>query len=149
MPFDAHPGARLMADAEKAHKPAPRASAESAPFWDGAREKKLLLPRCESCGRFWFPPSQRCRHCLSPDFTWRESTGEGRIYSFVVYHRVYHPGFEADVPYVVAIVELDDGPRLLTKMVGSPSGDVRCDARVRVVFEERDGVTIPQFVLSP
>jgi len=137
-----------MAEAQQIHKPVPRPSPESASFWDGAKEKKLLLPRCENCGRFWFPPSQRCRHCLSADFTWREVSVEGRIYSFVVYHRVYHPGFEADVPYVVAIVELDEGPRLLANIVGSLPGDVRCDARVHVVFEERDGATIPQFALS-
>ena len=136
-----------MADAQQIRKPVPRPSPESALFWEGAKEKSLMVPRCESCGRFWFPPSQRCRHCLSPDFAWREVSGAGRIYSFVVFHRVYHPAFEADVPYVVAIVELDEGPRLLSNIVGAPPEDVRCDMRVRVVFEERDGVTIPQFAI--
>jgi hypothetical protein len=129
-------------------KPVPRPSPESVPFWEGAKAKKLMLPRCNVCGQFWFPPSQRCRHCLSPDFAWVESGGCGRIYSFVVYHRVYHPAFEADVPYVVAIVELDEGPRLLSNIVGTAPDDVRCDARVRVVFEDAcDGVTIPKFAI--
>ena len=135
--------------AEPASKPLPHPSPESLPFWEGARAKKLMLPRCNICGRFWFPPSQRCRHCLSDDFAWHESAGQGRIYSFVVYHRVYHPGFESDVPYVVGIVELDEGPRILTNIVGAPWEEVRCDMRVRVVFEDTGrGITIPKFALS-
>jgi uncharacterized OB-fold protein len=129
-------------------KPAPRPSPESLPFWEGAKDKRLMLPRCNSCGQFWFPPSQRCRHCLAADFEWRMSGGTGRIYSFVVYHRVYHPAFEGKVPYVVAIVELDEGPRLLTNIVGAPPDDVRCDARVRVLFEDTDGVSIPKFEIA-
>jgi uncharacterized OB-fold protein len=138
-----------MTDRGDLSKPVPRPSPESRVFWDGAKEKKLMLPRCTNCGQFWFPPSQRCRHCLSADFAWIESKGQGRIYSFVVYHRVYHPAFEQDVPYVVAIVELDEGPRLLSNIVETPAGEVRCDARVRVVFDEcRSGMAIPQFVIQ-
>jgi uncharacterized OB-fold protein len=129
----------------KASKPRPRPAPESKPFWDAAREHRLLLPRCNACGQFWFPPSQRCAHCLAADFTWVEATGRGRVYSFVVFHRVYHPAFEGDVPYVVAIVELDEGPRLLSNIVGMKPDDVRCDMRVQVVFEDMDGVTIPKF----
>jgi uncharacterized OB-fold protein len=128
-------------------KPQPKPSPESAPFWEGAKAHKLLLPRCKSCGRFWFPPSRRCVHCLSSDFNWVESVGLGRIYSFVVFHRVYHPAFESDVPYTVAIVELDEGPRLLANIVGAPSDDIRCDILVRVVFEDRGDQTIPQFAV--
>ena len=137
-----------MSDAaseRKASKPRPRPAPESKPFWDAAREHRLLLPRCNACSQFWFPPSQRCAHCLAADFTWVEATGRGRVYSFVVFHRVYHPAFEGDVPYVVAIVELDEGPRLLSNIVGMKPDDVRCDMRVQVVFEDTDGVTIPKF----
>ena len=127
-------------------KPAPRPSPESLPFWEAAKEKRLLLPCCKACERFWFPPSSRCPHCLSSDFEWREAKGTGRIYSFVVFHRVYHPAFEGDVPYAVAIVELDEGPRLLTNIVGLAPNDVRCDMKVRAVFEEARGtMTLPQF----
>jgi hypothetical protein len=108
-----------------------------------------MLPRCNVCSQFWFPPSQRCRHCLAADFEWRESAGAGRIYSFVVYHRVYHLAFEGDVPYVVALVELDEGPRFLTNIVGATSEDVQCDARVHVVFEDIEtGMTIPKFEIT-
>ncbi|HYM18311.1 MAG TPA: Zn-ribbon domain-containing OB-fold protein [Micropepsaceae bacterium] len=139
-----------MTNAEKKlEKPVPRPAPESRPFWEGAKRKKLMLPHCDKCGKFWFPPSQRCPHCLSLNFQWREAKGEGRIYSFVVYHRVYHPAFEADVPYVVAIVELDEGPRLLTNIVDAPE-NVRCDARVRVRFEEASSdFVLPKFALLP
>jgi uncharacterized protein len=127
-------------------KPVPRPSPETLPFWEGAKEKRLLLPCCQLCGKFWFPPSRRCPHCLSGDFEWREVKGTGRIYSFVVFHRVYHPAFEGDVPYTVAIVELEEGPRMLTNIVGIAPDRVRCDMEVRVVFEEeRAGTMIPQF----
>ena len=138
-----------MSEEKCVRKPVPRPSPESLPFWEAAKEKRLLLPRCNHCGHFFFPPSQRCRLCLSPDAAWAESKGTGRIYSFVVYHRPYHPAFEADVPYIVAIVELDEGVRLLSNIVGSPPESVRCDARVRVTFEERDGTSIPMFELIP
>jgi uncharacterized OB-fold protein len=130
-------------------KPQPVPSAESALFWGRAKEHRLFLPRCNACGQFWFPPSQRCAHCLSADFVWREVSGQGRIYSFVVFHRVYHPAYESDVPYAVAIIELDEGPRMLANIVGTKPDDIRCDQRVRVVFEERGEQAIPQFVIAP
>jgi uncharacterized OB-fold protein len=138
-----------METEKQPRKPVPRPSSESTPFWDGAKAHRLMLPRCNSCGRFWFPPSQRCRHCLAADFVWQQAAGLGRIYSFVVYHRVYHPAFEGEVPYVVAIVELDEGPRLLTNIVGTAPEDVRCDARVRVIFEDAGGeAIIPKFEIA-
>jgi uncharacterized OB-fold protein len=127
-------------------KPLPRPTPESQRFWDGAAAHRLMLPRCDGCGQFWFPPSRRCRHCLSPRFTWREAKGTGRIYSFVVFHRVYHPGFEADVPYTVALVALDEGPRFLTTIVGIDPTKVRCDMDVRVVFDDvAPGIAVPKF----
>jgi len=128
-------------------KPAPRPSPESMPFWEAAKTHRLLLPHCNACGKFWFPPSRRCPHCLSPDFVWRDSKGTGRVYSFVVYNRVYHPAFEGDVPYVVAIVELDEGPRMLSNIVAIAPDLVRCDMCVRVTFKDSgSGMTIPKFV---
>jgi uncharacterized OB-fold protein len=135
-------------DERKASKPRPRPAPESLPFWEAARAHRLLLPRCNACSRHWFPPARRCPHCLSSDFVWAEASGHGRIYSFVVFHRVYHPAFESDVPYVVAIVELDEGPRLLTNIVGTPAKEVRCDMRVRVIFEDFNDYTLPKFTVA-
>lgn len=129
-----------------AAKPVPRPSPESGPYWQAAAEHKLRVQRCNSCGQLWFPPSQRCPHCTSGDFAWVEASGKGKVFSFVVFHRVYHPAFEDEVPYVVALVELDEGPRMLTNIVGIPPEDVRCEMPVQVMFEDvAEGVAVPKF----
>lgn len=133
-----------MADAAK--KPVPRPSPKSAPYWKAARGHRLEIQRCESCGQFWFPPSQSCPHCQATNFTWTPVSGRGKVFSFVTYHRVYHPAFAKEVPYVVALVELDEGPRLLSNIVGVPPEQVACDMPVQVTFDDYDeGVAVPKF----
>jgi uncharacterized OB-fold protein len=127
--------------------PLPEPSAESAPFWAAAKERRLLIPRCNSCGSIWFPPTHACPSCGSVDRSWVEASGRGTVFSFVVVHRIYHPGFAGKVPYVVAVIELEEGLRLLSNVVGVAPDQVRCDMPVRVTFEERRGdMIIPQFV---
>ena len=133
-----------MPDAAK--KPAPRPSPESAHYWKAAREHRLEIQRCDACGQFWFPPSQSCPHCQASNFTWTPVSGRGKVFSFVTYHRVYHPAFAKEVPYVVALVELDEGPRLLTNIVGLPPERVVCDMPVQVTFDDyEEGVAVPKF----
>ncbi len=127
-------------------KPKPRPAPESIPYWKAAHEHRLSLPKCDACEQFWFPPSNACRHCLSPNFHFEDVSGRGKVYSFVTYHRVYRPAFAADVPYVVALVELEEGPRLLTNILGISHEDVRCEMPVEVVFDDVDADTsIPKF----
>ncbi len=127
-------------------KPKPRPAPESLPYWQTAREHRLALPKCEACQQFWFPPSRTCPHCLSTRFSFETVSGKGKIYSFVTFHRVYRPAFEHDVPYVVALVELDEGPRLLTNILGVAYDQVTCDMRVEVVFDDFDSeISIPKF----
>ncbi|MFM2129758.1 MAG: hypothetical protein RL477_1304 [Pseudomonadota bacterium] len=127
-------------------KPLPRPSAESKPYWDAAREHRLVIQKCNSCGRFWFPPSQRCAHCLSDDYAWTSVQGTGKVFSFVTYQRLYHKGWDGEVPYVVAVIELDEGPRLLSNITGIAPEKVACDMRVRVVFDDvTPGVALPKF----
>jgi hypothetical protein len=132
--------------ADIARKPIPRPAPESVPYWQAARAHRLEIPRCNACGKFWFPPSQRCPHCLAADFAWVPVSGKGKIFSFVTFHRVYHPAFAKDVPYVVALVELDEGPRLLTNIVGVAPEKVACDMPVKVVFDDvAEDVAVPKF----
>ena len=127
-------------------KPTPRPAPESVPYWEAAKEHKLSLPRCNACGHYWFPPSASCPHCLSTDFAFTPVSGQGKVFSFVTFHRVYHPAFEQEVPYVVALVELEEGPRLLTNIVGVPPDKVACEMTVKVVFDDvGDGVAVPKF----
>jgi hypothetical protein len=139
----------MMADtttAAKPRKPLPRPAPESVPFWEAAKNHRLELPRCNACGQFWFPPSQSCPHCLAADFAWTPVSGRGTVFSFVVFHRVYHPAYEGDVPYVVALIALEEGPRMLSNVVGIPPDQVRCDMPVKVVFDDvTEGVALPKF----
>jgi uncharacterized OB-fold protein len=133
-------------EAAKPRKPLPRPAPESVPFWEAARNHRLELPRCNACGKFWFPPSRSCPHCLASDFVWTPVSGRGTVFSFVVFHRVYHPAYEGDVPYVVALIALEEGPRMLSNVVAIPPDEVRCDMAVKVVFDDiADGVALPKF----
>lgn len=129
-------------------KPKPRPAPESLPYWQAAREHRLALPKCEDCQKFWFPPSRTCPHCLSANFSFQNVSGKGKIFSFVTFHRVYRPAFTNDVPYVVALIELDEGPRLLSNVMGVTHDQVKCEMRVEVVFEDYDeDISIPKFKL--
>jgi uncharacterized OB-fold protein len=131
-------------------KPLPVPSPESEPFWDACRRHELALQRCEPCGTSWFPPSALCPRCLGEAWHWEATSGQGSVYSFVVFRRVYHPGFADDIPYVVAVVELEEGPRLPTRLVGIAPEDVRCDMPVEVVFDDvTEAVTLPKFRPAP
>ena len=130
----------------KPSKPKPRPAPESLPYWEAAKEHRLALPRCDDCEQFWFPPSRSCPHCLSMNFAFKTVSGRGKVFSFVTFHRVYRPAFAEDVPYVVALVELDEGPRLLTNILGVSPDEVRCEMPVEVVFDDYDvDVSIPKF----
>ena len=129
-------------------KPKPRPAPESLPYWQAAREHRLALPKCEDCQKFWFPPSRTCPHCLSTNFSFQNVSGKGKIFSFVTFHRVYRPAFSNDVPYVVALIELDEGPRLLSNIMGVTHDQVKCELRVEVVFVDYDeDISIPKFKL--
>ena len=127
-------------------KPKPRPAPESLPYWQAAKEHRLALPKCEDCDKFWFPPSRACPQCLSMNASFQTVSGRGKVFSFVTFHRVYRPAFAQDVPYVVALVELEEGPRLLTNILGISHEDVRCEMPVEVVFDDYDDeMSIPKF----
>jgi uncharacterized OB-fold protein len=127
-------------------KPIPVPSAEAQPYWDGLRDRKLLMPRCDACGNYWFPPSLLCPHCNATNWTWTSTSGRGRIFSYVVYHRIYHPGFADEVPYAVAVIELDEGPRMVSNVIGIAPDKLACDLRVQVVYQPiTDTITLPKF----
>jgi uncharacterized protein len=124
----------------------PIADSETAPFWDGAREGRLRIKRCTSCRRPFFYPRTYCPRCASNATEWIEASGRGVIYSYtVIAHNDVAP-FQSWLPYVVALVELDEGPRLVTNVVGCEPNDVKVGQRVEVVFEQIDDrVTLPKF----
>jgi uncharacterized OB-fold protein len=102
----------------------------------------LLLQRCASCSQVTFPPTARYPACLAPLVAWTKSSGRGTVYSFVVYRRAYHPGLEDQLSYVVALVELAKGPRLISNLVDCEPRSVQCDMPVEVVFDDVTEIVI-------
>lgn len=118
----------------------------TAPFWQAARKHKLIMPHCHSCGHIQWPPRNVCSQCLATlaEDAWREVPQTGEIWSFVVYHRAFHPGFADRVPYNVALVRLDAGPLFVTNITGG--NDLKIGERVTAQFETaQDEVILVRF----
>jgi uncharacterized OB-fold protein len=125
--------------------PTPVVTPETAPYWDGARAGKLLLQRCLDCGALRFYPRRACPACWSERGEWTEASGRGRVHSFTVIHRPPAPAFAGRVPYVVALIDLDEGPRMMANVVGDGAMEVAIDDPVTVEFEPRGAIALPQF----
>lgn len=127
-------------------KPLPKINPDNQPFWEGCRRHELRFQQCSHCGHVRWPPADLCPQCHATEINWLTSRGTGRVYTFAVYHTAFHPGFTADLPYTVAVVALDEGPHLLTNIVGCRPGEVKCDMPVAVVWEDIDEkTTLPKF----
>lgn len=116
-------------------KPVPVPSDVSRPFWEGLKSREVRLQRCRACDRFVFYPRSLCPFCLSEDLEWASVSGRGKVYSYTVVRRAMNPAFQADVPYVFAIVELEEGPRLATNVVNCRPEDVRVDMPVKAFYD--------------
>jgi uncharacterized OB-fold protein len=127
-------------------KPVPIVNTWGRPFWDAAREGHLVLQRCRDCGRHVFYPRIACPHCQADALEWVEASGRGTLYSFTVVQANAPSAFARDVPYVVAVVRLDEGVQMLTNIVECDVTTLRCDQPVEVVFVRRDDeFTLPCF----
>ena len=116
----------------------PQISPRDAPFWEGVRAHQLRLQRCDDCGRFRFIPGEMCPGCYSAAATWTEVSGRGRVYTYTVVHRAPTPAYQADAPYVIAHVELDEGPRIISTLVDCAVEEVSVGMPVEVGYEEAD-----------
>jgi uncharacterized OB-fold protein len=124
--------------------PLPEVTPLNQIWWDGLAQGRLMLPSC-ACGHRWLPVSPECPACLHAGrWQWVAARGEGTVVSWVVYHTAYHPAFKDRLPYNVAIVELAEGPRLITNIV-APLGDIRIGLAVRLTPGQEQGVTIARF----
>jgi uncharacterized OB-fold protein len=121
---------------------------EAMPYWEGAREGKLMLPRCQACAKAFFYPRVVCPFCASRDITWIQASGRGRLYSFAIAHQIMNKAFRVKPPVILAMVELEEGPRLLTNLVNvaADPGTLHCDMPVEVVFEKLTAeISLPMF----
>lgn len=124
--------------------PLPTPTPLSEPYWDACRRGELVVQRCRACDEYVFIPQPVCTKCFSADLEWLPSSGRGTVYSYTVVWRPQLPAF--DVPYVIAIVEMDEGWYTFTNIVDCPPDDVRVGMPVRVHFQPMsDDITLPMF----
>ncbi|MGH7292336.1 MAG: Zn-ribbon domain-containing OB-fold protein [Myxococcota bacterium] len=113
-------------------------------YWDAARAGRLVLPRCRACGRYFFRPEVVCKHCRSRDWHYVESPGRGTLYSYSVIHRAPTPAYKT--PFVLAIVELEEGITMFSNLVGCAPADAKIGMALEVAFEAvSDDITLPVF----
>ncbi|WP_144640425.1 Zn-ribbon domain-containing OB-fold protein [Bordetella genomosp. 13] len=135
--------------APAAERPLPQPTDATRPYWEGAVQGKLLIQQCASCGRHQFYPRLFCTACLSDEIRWVEASGHGTVYSYTVNHRGSTPYFKPRTPYVVAVIDLEEGVRLMTNIVDCEPRNVRIGARVQVCFEAVNAtLALPQFRLA-
>ena len=127
-------------------KPLPTIAGETKPFWDHCREEQLLVQKCDRCGEYQFYPRGICANCWSTDIQWVESSGKGTVWTFTVTHQNRSPGFAEEVPYVLALVELEEGVRMFTNIIECDPQDVKIGMPVEVTFvQANDQITLPYF----
>lgn len=114
---------------------APPTSPAGAPFWEASRERRLVLPWCDGCARPHWYPREVCPHCLAPDVSWRPSDGRGTIYAASVMPKPAMPMMASLVPYVVVLVDLDDGVRVMSNVIGCEPRAASVGRRVRAAWE--------------
>jgi len=136
-----------MSDASKSEPIRPTINDVNRPFWDACARGELRLQRCRSCGHLRYPAAIVCPECLSAETEWQAVSGRGKVFSFIVFQRAYHPAWEGRVPYNVALIELDEGPILLSNVIDVDNARLTVGLDVRIAFERLDeALSIPVFV---
>jgi len=127
-------------------KPLPEIDDINRPFWEATRHGELRLQRCKDCRHVWYPAGTNCPKCLSTSFEWGPMSGRGTVWSFIVYHHCWHRGFEKEIPYNVALIQLEEGPIVITNIVDVKNEAIKVGMPVKVVFEPAtDEVTLFKF----
>lgn len=129
-----------------ATRPRPQIDNWNRPFWDACNEQRLMLQRCTTTGRCFFPPAPVSPFTGRPEWEWITASGRGELWSFVVFHQSYFPGMKDELPYPVAMVKLEEGPFLLTNLDGLEASQAEIGMRLAVRFPGGpEGITLPQF----
>ncbi len=136
----------MTTDTTRYTKPLPILDELNRPFWESTKAHRLALQHCSECGKFRYPINHLCPHCLSDKYEWTPISGRGSVYSSIVFHQVYNQEFADDVPYNVSLIQLDEGPRMLSNVIGIAPSEVKVGEKVEVVFDDVTAeVTIPRF----
>lgn len=126
-------------------KPMPEVQPWSVKFWEGTKEGKLLIQKCESCKSKIFYPRKRCPECWSDKLGWMQASGKGTVFSFTTAYSMVEPRFMDELPYTIAYVDLDEGVRLMTRIVECKPEDIKIGMKVEVVFTPRGDYYFPFF----
>ena len=131
---------------EEYRGPIPSVSSDTEEYWKGLLAHKLVLPKCNDCGKVSFPPRRFCPHCMSFDVTWTEMSGRGKVHTFSVVYQNKSPGFAEKVPYTVGFIELDEGPQMMSNVIDADPESVAIGDRVQIVYQDvMPDLTIPLF----
>ena len=117
-------------------RPLPRISELSRPFWEASREHRLVIQWCGACEGSLYPASPTCHRCWSAELEWREVSGRGVVLASAVYHRAFHPAFKEAVPYNVVLVELEEGPRIVSNLLPEQTVEIPRNLPVVACFED-------------
>jgi len=129
-------------------KPLPVIEKWNAPYWQAAKRHEFVAQRCRACGYVHLPPGPVCTNCLSDDQDWISLSGKGIINSYGVYYQQWHPGFADTIPYNVALIELAEGPQIISQVIGCENDALACGLAVEVTFDDvTPEVTLPKFRL--
>lgn len=127
-------------------KPVPRITELNRPYWEGAAAGELRVQRCRKCAVRFLYPRKWCPVCWTLDPMWEAVSGHGEIIACTIVTQAPFESYATDGPYAIAIIKLDEGPQLMTNIVGCPVEQVRVGMKVRVTFERRGETTVPQFM---
>lgn len=133
-------------ETQEPSKPLPIPTEDSRDYWEACRRHQLVVQSCNACGKPQFYPRALCSHCFSTDLGWIQASGRGTVYSFTIVHRPPNPAFNAEVPYVIALVDLDEGVRMMSWLVDCDLAAVKIGGAVEVTFrDESAAISLPMF----
>ena len=128
-------------------KPTPQMEPEAKPFWEHLRQHQMHIQKCQTCDKWFFPPSTHCPNCLTEEVAWEPVTGTGTVWASVTMHRSYRPAYENEIPYNLSIIELDEGAKVWANVVECQPEDVHIGMNVRVCYDDvTDDLTLARFV---
>lgn len=124
----------------------PRVTHDTKYFWESCRRHTLQLQQCLDCGTFYWPAGRFCPYCLSENVAWKPVSGRGHVFSYVIFRRAFDPRLAIKLPYVVAVIQLEEGPKIISNVVGCDPDEVYMDMPVINTWADAEEVTIPQFM---
>jgi len=126
----------------------PRPTPETAAYWEGCRQGKLMIQRCGSCGHYQFYPRLVCTSCMSTPVEWAQASGRGKVVSFTIVRQAISQAYAAEVPYVIALIQLDEGPTMMSNVIDCDPEQVKIGMPVEVTFETwSEDLTVPKFTV--